>query len=655
MPEFYLNISVKKYNGRDQKLLTYRAERDINLVIGCVVEVPFRNTTSLGVVYGIAKARPANVATIKPITRILPLRPLPRYMLQLADWLANYYMGTPTQIWVSMLPTGLQTAVGTSRKAASVIEPQHISAPRLNADQQKAIDTILGTLAVSKKPQNKQFLLHGVTGSGKTEVYVRLAQEVLSRGRSVLILVPEISLTPQTVAYFEARLKREVILTHSKLTSAARRKIWRRILDSQDPQIVIGPRSALFLPFTDLGLVVIDEAHEASYKQDGGLRYNALHTAAKLAQLTGAIYVLGSATPGLAEYWLAEQGRLQLLELPHRAGRGKAPQVEIIRLEKTDGLLSPQLHTAITQTLAQRKQVLLFLNRRGSANAQICTNCGYIARCARCDIVMSFHGHLGKLICHSCGWQTVPPAICPECDHTDELMFVGAGTQKIETIVAEQFPEARVARLDGDTATLEHIFDTYARMYAGEIDILIGTQMIARGLDLEHVALVGVILADTMLTMPDYTATERAFALMTQVVGRTGRRDDQGRALIQTYLPHNPIIAAAAHEDYRTFYTGELASRKLYDYPPFVYLLKATIYRKTSATGLAKARQTAAGIRRRYPATIVLGPAQPTHYRGPRGYGWQIIIKAKTRLLLLEIGRQELAEWTIDLDPITII
>ncbi len=648
MSKYYVNVSVKKFQGQDNKLLTYQTDQR-NIARGSIVEVPFRNSSSLAVVYNMNKNKPKNIKQIKDVHRILPIKPLSKSLLLLANWLQDYYLATPSQIWTTILPSGLQVKRVALRKTAPKPVLSEKSVPiALNESQKKVIKEVLDN-------PTKPYLLHGVTGSGKTEVYLQLALNTLKTGKSVLILVPEISLTPQTTSYFQAHLNTPVILTHSKLTTATRRRIWLDILTSDKPQVVIGPRSAIFLPFSKLGLIIIDESHETSYKQDNGMRYNSIHVAARLAQINQATLVLGSATPSVLDYWLSTQDRLHLLELPNRAGKGKKPQVEIVKLDKKNDLLSAKLKSEISHALAQKKQIILFLNRRGSANAQICTNCGFVARCKRCDSSLSFHSKIGKLLCHVCNWQMTPPSICPDCNNDDTLIFIGAGTQKIETIIGQQFPEARIARLDGDTATLEHIFSTYSKMKQGEIDILIGTQMVARGLDLENVAFVGVLLADTSLAIPDFSAAERTFQLITQVVGRSGRKDNKGRAIIQTYMPKNPVIQAASEQNFNKFYDNELKHRANFNYPPFTYLCKATVYRKKSASSEKIATLQARKIRAHYPKITVLGPSQPLHNKSSRGFGWQLIIKSSSRRILLEIAKNELKNWTIDLDPITII
>lgn len=653
MKQLYYSLSVKEYNGIDFKLFTFTSSEP-HLVAGQIVIVPFRTSTSIAVVFGPAPPPSASLkAKLKPIQRVLELPPLPAAYLKLAQWLSDYYVASVNSIWQTMLPSGLGSRPTKLRKTTKLIDTS--TNRRLPAALTPAQKKAIAAISIPPTASDPPVLLYGITGSGKTEVYVQAAAKILAEAKSVLLLVPEISLTPQMIEYFSARLSAPLIITHSKLTPAARRSAWLRALQASEPVIVIGARSALFLPLAKLGLIIVDEQHEGGYKQSAAPRYLAAHAAATLAKFSQARLVLGSATPSVTDYYLADKGRLKLISMAERVGGGSRPKVRVVGLRKGEGILSQELIVAITQTLADKKQVLLFLNRRGSANAQICTNCGYTARCRRCEMVVSFHQDKAKLICHLCGLTATPAAICPDCHQIDGLLFVGAGTQKLESLVAETFPEARIARLDKDNASLEGLTTLYTQMKQRRLDILIGTQMIARGLDFEHIRLVGVILADTMLHIPDYGAAERTFQLLTQVVGRAGRTDSQGEAIIQTYTPKSPVILSAQDQDFAKFYQTELTNRARYNYPPFVYLLKVTLSQKRARAGQDLADTTASELRQKYSAIQILGPVQPLHGRSGTGISWQLLIKSRSRKTLVAIARELSQKWTIDLDPITIV
>ncbi len=440
--------------------------------------------------------------------------------------------------------------------------------PELTDEQRRAVDTVAAVEGF------QVFLLHGVTGSGKTEVYLRLAARTLAGGRAVLFLVPEIALTHQLVLRVQERFGSDVALLHSGLTPGERWDEWRRVARGE-ARVVVGARSAVFAPLADVGLVVVDEEHDAAYKQDESLRYNARDLAIVRAKLSGAAAVLGSATPSVESYQQALSGKFQLLSLSRRVEGRPLPTVELIDLRArsaraapvaTDGtssptLFSPPLLEAIDATLKRREQVVLFLNRRGFARALQCLACGEPAGCPSCSVTLTLHERRGVLLCHHCGHARPARSACGRCGG-DELRAQTAGTERIETEVARFFPQARIGRLDRDTTASKgahrRILEAWS---AGAFDILIGTQMVAKGHDVPAVTLVGVLLADVALNMPDFRAAERAFQLLTQVAGRAGRGDAPGRVLVQTYRPeHHSLVAATTH-DYLGFAPRELALR----------------------------------------------------------------------------------------------
>lgn len=534
----------------------------------------------------------------------------------------------------------------------------------------------------------KVFLLHGVTGSGKTEIYLRAVAETLAQGKQAIILVPEISLTPQTIARFGSRFGEQIALQHSQLSQGERYDEWRRLRDGR-AQIAIGSRSALFAPVPNLGLIVLDEEHEWTYKQGHlpGYRfphYHARDVAAKLAELTGATVLLGSATPAIESYHRAERGRYHLLEMgqrvvahlrvAERASRDDyppeddappaIPPVQIVDMRQelrvgNTSIFSRDLRRAVEETLAAGQQTILFLNRRGSHSFVMCRDCGWVQECVNCDAPMTFHRGLPYLICHQCS-ATVPiPTFCPQCFSPRVKQF-GVGTQQVEVVAQQLFPDARLLRWDRDTTQEKGAHERIlSRFAAGQADVLIGTQMIAKGLDLPLVTLVGIISADTALHLPDFRSAERTFQLLTQVAGRAGRSMLGGRAILQTYSPQHYAIQNASRHDFREFYRHELAFRREHAYPPFAPLVKLLYSDVSPRDAEAQATRMAQRLRQRcaqlgLPATEVIGPA-PAFFGKLRGkYRWQLLVRGAHARPLVRETLPGLG-WEVDVDPLSVL
>ena len=420
------------------------------------------------------------------------------------------------------------------------------------------------------------FLLHGVTGSGKTEVYMQAMAEVLEKGESVIVLVPEISLTPQTASRFVGRFGERVALLHSRLSDGERYDQWHRI-QKGEADIVIGPRSAIFAPVQKLGMLIIDEEHSDSYKSETAPRYHAREVAQKRSELANCPIILGSATPSLESFHQAQNGSYQLLNLPERIFSRKMPDVHIVDMRKelkkgNRTIFSDLLRGSIEASLVRQEQIILFLNRRGHSTYVFCRNCGYVEQCDNCSISLTYHRETRQLICHHCGSRRSTHPVCPQCSN-EAIRFFGVGTEAVEQEVCKAFPKARVMRFDADSTARKNahqqILDAFKRQ---KIDILIGTQMVSKGLDFPNVTLVGVIAADTALNLPDFRAGERTFSLLTQVAGRSGRADLEGQVIIQTYMPEHYCIAAAQHHDYIGFYAQEVEARGALRYPPFSHV-----------------------------------------------------------------------------------
>jgi len=475
-------------------------------------------------------------------------------------------------------------------------------------------------------------LLHGVTGSGKTEVYLQAIETVLAQGRQALVLVPEISLTPLAVQRFVARFGSRVAVLHSGLKGGERFDAWRRI-KSGAADIVVGARSAVFAPLPRLGIVVVDEEHDPSYKQEETPRYHGRDVAVMRAKLLGVPVVLGSATPSLESFERARAGRYALVRLPERIEARPLPRVEIVDLRRVDGgerLLSPPLCDAIAARLTRGEQSLLFLNRRGFSTLLLCEECGTTLECPRCSVSLTYHAARGRLCCHTCDFERRPPAQCPEC-HGTCLRYLGFGTQQLEAAVRERFPKARVDRMDRDaTRSWRAAERILQRLTSGEIDILVGTQMIGKGHDVPNVTLVGVVSADMALHLPDFRAGERAFALLTQVVGRAGRGERPGLALIQTFNPDHYILRAVCGQDYATLWEAESPLRRDQNLPPFsravLAVLSSPQEQATEAAATEFARLLRAGGVRE---GAMSGPAPAPLYRVRSRYRWHLLVRGQ--------------------------
>ncbi|GAC1574915.1 MAG: primosomal protein N' [Polyangiales bacterium] len=575
---------------------------------------------------------------------------------------------------------------------SSFAEPEaRDTPPALTLEQRDAVDAIVAAvdhassaLAHAEKSAPPSFLLHGVTGSGKTEVYLHAIAATLQLGRGALVLVPEIALTPQLVGRFRARFGDEVAVVHSALDPSSRHAMWRR-LHNGELRVAIGARSALFAPVPDLGLIVVDEEHDPSFKQEEGVRYHARDCALLRAHRANAVCVLGSATPSLEAVDLANRGTLIKKRLLHRARAQALPAVTIIDLRHVgpgptgSKLLSLPLHRALEATLLAREQTILFLNRRGFAPAIICESCGELRRCNDCDVALTLHRKSATRLLRGGGMQTIPEGLrCHYCDHVEALpprcpkcggplAQEGNGTERLEQVLTAAFPSARVARLDRDVASGKDVETILKKVRAREVDILVGTQMVTKGHDLPHVTLVGVINADSALSMPDFRAAERTFQLLVQVAGRAGRGDAKGTVMVQTRSPDHPAIVCAADHDVDAFLTRELQDRAELDYPPFSRLVMVRLdgldELKTAQAGdrLAKVAQQTEEVRRELVDVRGPAPAPLPRIRGRFRYrvllrGPRAEVRAVARVVKREtesIGRE--VRVVIDVDPLSMM
>jgi primosomal protein N' (replication factor Y) len=524
----------------------------------------------------------------------------------------------------------------------------------------------------TRNPVSRTFLLHGVTGSGKTEVYLQAIAHVLERGAGAIVLVPEIALTPQTVERFKARfssgpLKTGVAVLHSHLSSGERHDEWHKIRRGR-ARIVIGARSAVFAPVDPLGLIIVDEEHEHTYKQEEAPRYHARDVAIMRGSMEGAAVVLGSATPSLESYYNCRIGKHTLLELRERVDDQKLPHVRVVDMRQSMRrgqnipIFSPQLKEAITQRLERGEQTILFLNRRGYSTALQCPLCGFVAECPNCSLSLTYHRHEQKLRCHLCGHEQAAPSACPnEKCRNPGIRYSGLGTQRVEETLGKLFPDARVERMDSDAMKRK---EDYRRILgdfrAGKIDILLGTQMIAKGLHFPNVTLVGIIYADLALHLPDFRAGERTFQLLTQVAGRAGRGDIEGEVVVQTFTPFHPAIQFARRHDFVGFYEQELEFREPLKYPPFGRVALLTLKGrnedkvKFSAEHLRKVLDTLGGD------VTIAGPAPAPLLRAETYYRYQLMLRTrrmsalsqKLAALVQSLALPEDILLTVDIDPV---
>lgn len=669
------------------------------------------------------QARPKRVQAVRLVTTQLPPALVQSRIAARYKAIVEFLRQHDHAVWISAVyaETGCTRADLQKLEAAGVVALEqeevwrdslaertfeYLEPPTLTPEQERVWREISSRLQVQSSSLNLEpqtanlepaiFLLHGVTGSGKTEIYLRALAEIIAQGKQGIVLVPEISLTPQTIQRFGARFERIAVI-HSQLSVGERYDTWRRCRDGW-VDVVIGARSTLFAPLPNLGLIAIDEEHDPSYKQSESPRYHAREVALELARLCGASVILGDATPDVETYYRAQRGEFVLFELPkrvvaHRAaireqgtgGKGswsgvggqpsavsahrsnlqylELPPVEIVdlRAELKAGnrsMFSRVLQREMTRVLAAREQVILFLNRRGTATFILCRDCGYVFKCRRCDTPMTYHGSGEQLVCHHCNRRDRVPTQC-HCGSA-RIRYFGVGTEKVEAEIRALFPGARTLRWDWDVTRGRQAHAAILEKFAlRQADILIGTQMIAKGLDLPFVTLVGVISADTALNLPDFRAGERTFQLLTQVAGRAGRSELGGKAIVQTYNPEHYAIVAAAQHDYRAFYEREMAFRRAQGYPPFNRLMRL-IYHHTNETraqqeaarwyGVLKTRIAQRGL----PALDLIGPV-PAFFRRVRGeYRYQIIVRGTNPHALVADVALPLG-WRVDVDPVNLL
>ncbi len=653
---------------------TFRAKA----VPGVRVTVPFRNTEITGYIV-VTESAAAPSQKLKPLLAVLDDQPvLSDSMLALTKWVGEYYGSS----WGEAIENALPRWVKYGKKTEKYIEKAkqkseastHPAADyTLSPEQEKAFRVIQDRLN-HKSP--KPLLIYGVTGSGKSELYIRAIRETLKRNRTAICLVPEIALTEQLQRFFAGHFGNCLEILHSKMTDGERFLAWKRI-ELGACKVVLGPRSAVFAPIPELGLIIMDEEHEGSYKQETAPRYHAREVAAWRAQHESALFLMGTATPSLESMMLAELGKIDRVDLTERVDQKAMPKVEVIDLKRYEGdkrpslLFSPPLMREIETNLKNGEGTMLLLNRRGFSTSIRCPACGEVETCKMCQVALTFHQEKDLLLCHYCNYQRKVSSACSSCK-SPLLKFAGFGTEKIESETARFFPSARIARLDADTTRTRGAHEKILEKFRGQkIDILIGTQMIAKGFDFPHVTLVGVVLADVGLRLPDFRSSERTFQLLTQFAGRAGRGAKPGRVIIQTWMPEHPSIRFAREHDFLNFYAHEKQCREEFHYPPHCSLVniivrsrdekKAYVFAREMRDALREACQKGNG--ERGTKVEILGPAPLPFYKLRGHFRWHVMLKiphglsltARIYEILMGLKKSSSVAFQLDVDPLNIL
>ena len=642
--------------------LTY--DYDNSLLPGQIVMVPVGRRIVPGVV--IKKVARPDFKT-KTIVKVLYTTPLPKHLTKVIQFIHEYYLAASGSVVSMILPKGVEkkrrktehlfgdaineeelgTACPSDTLRDSPSSSQSVVVP-LNTAQKNALEGLQKAPGATK-------LLFGVTGSGKTNIYLKMANKALLEQKSTILLVPEIALTGQLVQVFRNYFGKHVLLIHSQQTEAERQLIFNKILNAKEPLVVIGPRSALFAPLNDLGLIIIDEEHESTYIQENAPRYSAIRVASFMANQLECHLILGSATPTIEDYYLAKQ-RHGIVKLTEKAkAEAIRPEIKIIDFKNRDNFsknkyFSNSLLAAIKRNLEQGYQTLIFHNRRGSAPLTICENCGEEILCPNCFLPLTLHADTYNLSCHTCGFSKKVPVNCPKCG-SPGLVHKGFGTKLLEAELRKLFPNARIRRFDADNKKGEGLDATYSEVKNGKVDILVGTQTVAKGLDLPKLATVGIVQADAGLALPDYLAEERVFQLLTQVMGRVGRGHlDTAEVYVQTFRPEHPVLEFAKNEDYQGFYRYIVRRRMAASFPPFAFVAKFEITLKTEKLVVKKVREAVKTLSKNH--KLIVSPPQPAfHERTNKGYTWQFIVRSKSRKELSKICSLVDQNFKITLDP----
>ncbi len=660
--QIILNLPVNQpftysYNPDDEK------DEQLAPEIGKRAEIMFGNRKTSGFIIeildDIPAGYPADPTKIKPIKRIIDKEPLfDCELIEIAKWISRYYLCTLGEAVFSMIPSGRKETSASGFSFENEVSAKKVN--ELSEEQKKAVTEIL-----EDKSENKFHYLYGPTGSGKTEVFLNIAENILTQGKGVIYLVPEIGLTGQVASAITGRFGNTAAILHSGLTPSQRLSEWHRIMH-KEARVIVGARSAVFAPVPDLGLIIIDEEHDGSYKSGNSPRYHARQVAMHRCIQNKIPLIMGSATPSVEAWHLMNKGNIRRHKLTKRLAGGQMPSIYPINLNSysDDGCISKPLETQIQKTLNNNHQVILFLNRRGFTHLFRCNFCGYELKCKNCSVPMTYHKKDNRLRCHYCGWSISPPQTCPECGSID-IGSSGFGTEYIEAETRQKFPNARIIRLDTDVVTkktelLQYLDDFKNHKY----DIMLGTQMVAKGLNFPDLQLVGVILADAGLNMPDFRAGERTFSLITQVAGRAGRYFPDGKVYVQTYSPSREPVAFACKNQTNEFYNYELQQRELLDFPPFSRLVRI-IFRSFDKNKAAKAAADAFHIiqSKKLKGVEVMGPSECPIEKINSNYRYQLLLKGKSIIPLQAAARSLAFDYShnqnvyieYDVDPVSLL
>lgn len=638
MNHYYLVApSGKSFHGLEPLTFFF----DEKLEVGQVVIISVRRRNQLGIVVG--SAEKPNFKTTK-INEVLSDVILTNSHLKLLSWMRGYYPGPLGPTASHFAPEFLNNIVIAKHNPPT----KHVELsplPKLTNDQKNVVDNI----------SQHTNLLHGDTGSGKTRVYAELIKQKISEGKSCVVLTPEISLTTPMAEYLERVFGETlVICNHSNLTTKQRRELWSKLLQGNSPMIVVGPRSSLFLPVKNIGLIVVDESHDQAYKQESSPRYHALRVASQLSKIANSMLIFGSATPSVTEYFFAKNKSIPIHRMvkPAIALKNNPPLPTIVDMtlddEKTNQqFLSRTLLSEIKNCLDSGVQALVFLNKRGSARAILCQNCGWKSTCPRCDLSLTYHHDSHLLRCHTCGYRASAPKSCPECNSI-EIIFKTPGTKEIHRQLSQLYPQATIARFDKDNKKTERIEQNYGLLHGGEVDILVGTQILVKGHDLPNLGLVAMLDGDGSLSFPDYTAEEQTYQLILQLGGRVNRGHIPGKLLLQTYQPNNQLLKTAIRGGWDEFYTKQIAQRKQFRFPPFVHAMKLEVSRANRESSRTFLANVASQIHDRF---VVLGPSPSFIEKTSGKYRWQLIVCARSRERLTELAKEYQNRLTVDLDP----
>jgi len=648
---YYYEVLPRDQSFFSEKLLTYSYPENIQK--NTVVKISLKSKIVLGVV--IKKTTKPKFRTNNIIELCSGLIPLPDETIKLISWIHGYYPGPIGSLLNMFLPS--QLLINSKKLIVDTTTNNNFSSmgdesPEITKDQSHALKII---------NESKSYLLHGDTGTGKTRVYIELAKKSLNNKLSSLILTPEISLTPQLATEFEKFFGNRVIINHSKISPKEKLRNWLRVLNDTEGLVVLGPRSSLFMPFKKLGLVVVDESHESSYKQEQSPHYQTNRVASILAKIYKSVFVLGSATPTITDYYLAKTKAVPIIRMTNLAIKSKNGPIskEIIDIkDKTNFsksiILSDRLIRCIEEALANNEQSLLFLNRRGTSRVILCENCGWQALCPNCDTPLIYHDDDFEARCHICAFKQKPSTNCPDCN-SDKIIFRGYGTKTLMTEVNKLFPNARVRRFDNDNGKKDSLEQNYYSVKSGETDIIVGTQTLIKGLDLPKLSVVGVVIAESALSFPDYTATETTYQQINQVLGRIGRGHRNGIAIIQAYNPKNGAIQDAVKLDYEDFYSSEIKERETYGYPPFCQVLKLTCLKSSSKIAENFSNKLIAEIISSGISVTISGPVPSFYAKVDKKFQYQIIVRSNDRSNLIKIIKLLPSGWNYDIDPINLL